>query len=336
MAGRTGRIARGEVTVAARRRGPRSAADRVAGLLKVLPWLMRNRSASIAEMSALFDIAEDDLVDDLMMAAMCGVPPYTPDMLTDVVIDEDRVYVDGSPRFAESLALTPTEAFALSVLADAATEFPGLAEDPRFLSARDKLRAILGEDLADSVDVEIERPALFNEVWDATVEGRKLRIRYWSPSTNETTERTVAPTAVFADRGHWYVVVDDDLRGAVRHLRIDRIRSLEDTGESFVPSESRVAVPTWFSDADELPVAVLRLAPSARWVAETYPCLSAVELDDGTTEVSLRYSSEHWLSRLLLRAGLGVEVVSPEAVRDLRERAARAVLDRYGASNAAT
>lgn len=322
--------------MAGRRRGPRSASDRVAGLLVVLPWLMRNKSASIAEMSALFDIAEEDLVDDLMMAAMCGVPPYTPDMLTDVVIDGDRVFVDGSPRFAESLALTPTEAFALSVLADAASEFPGLADDPAFSSARSKLRGILGEDLADSVDVDIERPALFDEVWTATVEGKKLRIRYWSPSTNETTDRTVAPTAVFADRGHWYVVVDDDLRGAVRHLRIDRIRELEMTGESFVPSESPASAPSWFSDADDLPVAVLRLAPSARWVAETYPCVSVVEIDEATTEVTLRYSSEHWLSRILLRAGLGARVVSPESALDLRTRAARAVLARYEASSAAT
>lgn len=320
----------------ARRRGPRSAADRVAGLLRVLPWLMRNKSGSIAEMSALFDISEEDLVDDLMMAAMCGVPPYTPDVLTDVVIDGDHVYVDGSPRFTESLALTPTEAFALSVLADAASEFPGLSDDPRFLSARDKLRGILGEDLADAVDVEIGKPALFNEVWDATVEGKKLRIRYWSPSTNAVTDRTVAPRVVFADRGNWYVTVDDDLRGAVRHLRIDRIRELEATGERFEPSESQVAAPSWFSDAEDLPVAVLRLAPSARWVAETYPCVSAVEHDDGTIEVSLRYNSEHWLSRLLLRAGLGVEVVSPESMRDLRARAASDVLARYGASNAAT
>jgi len=322
--------------MAGKRKGPRSAADRVAGLLVVLPWLMRNKSASISEMSDLFDIAEDDLVDDLMMAAMCGVPPYTPDMLTDVVIDGDRVFVDGAPRFTESLALTPTEAFALSVLADAASEFPGLADDPRFVSARDKLRRILGEDLGESVDVEIERPEHFEAVWDATVRGEKLRIRYWSPSTNETTDRVVAPRAVFAERGHWYVVVDDELRGAVRHLRIDRVRSVEATGETYEPSESPMAPPAWFSDADDLPVAVLRLAPSARWVAETYPCLSASELDDGTTEVSLRYSSEHWLSRLLLRAGLGVEVVSPESIRDLRTRASRTVLGRYGASNAAT
>lgn len=318
------------------RRGPRSAAQRVAGLLAVLPWLMRNKSATIAELSSLFDIDEDDLVDDLMLAAMCGVPPYTPDMLTDVVIDGDAVFVSGAPRFSESLALKATEAFALSVLADAASEFPSLAADPVFVSARAKLRKILGEDLADSVDVEIERPEFFDDVWQATVDGNKLRLTYWSPASGETTERTVSPRAVFADRGHWYVVVDDDLRGAVRHLRIDRIRSLEATGETFEPAETQVEVPDWFSDAEDLPTAVLRLSPEAHWVAESYPWLSVTEIDDSITEVTLRYSSEHWLSRLLLRAGAGVEVVSPEAVRDLRERAAASVIARYRASNAAT
>jgi predicted DNA-binding transcriptional regulator YafY len=41
-------------------------------------------------------------------------------------------------------------------------------------------------------------------------------------------------------------------------------------------------------------------------------------------------SSEHWLSRLLLRAGSDVQVVEPANYADLGQRTARSVLQRYG------
>lgn len=75
------------------RRGPRSAADRVEKLLVILPWLMKRQSASIDEMVELFGLEKDELVGDLIMASMCGVPPYTPYDLADLIIDDETVRV---------------------------------------------------------------------------------------------------------------------------------------------------------------------------------------------------------------------------------------------------
>jgi hypothetical protein len=47
------------------RRGPRSASDRIAGLIKMLPWLMQRESVAVADMARQFDMSEDDLVADI-------------------------------------------------------------------------------------------------------------------------------------------------------------------------------------------------------------------------------------------------------------------------------
>ena len=56
------------------RRGPRSAAQRVTGLLVMLPWIMQRGRVKISTMAKQFNLSEAELVDDLQMAAVCGVP----------------------------------------------------------------------------------------------------------------------------------------------------------------------------------------------------------------------------------------------------------------------
>jgi len=46
--------------------------------------------------------------------------------------------------------------------------------------------------------------------------------------------------------------------------------------------------------------------------------------------VTMAVTSEHWLGRLLLRAGTDAHVVEPAKWTDLAARTARSVLARYG------
>jgi predicted DNA-binding transcriptional regulator YafY len=45
--------------------------------------------------------------------------------------------------------------------------------------------------------------------------------------------------------------------------------------------------------------------------------------------VTMAVGSEHWLARLLLRAGDGVQVQEPVALQDLGKRTAAQMLQRY-------
>ena len=78
------------------RTGPRSAHVRLRRLLVMLPWLMERGEVPLADMAAHFALSEAEVVADLELAAMCGLPPFV-DELIDVFIDDGMV-VAGIPR----------------------------------------------------------------------------------------------------------------------------------------------------------------------------------------------------------------------------------------------
>ena len=315
------------------KRGPRSSEVRVSGLLRMLPWLMKQERVSVAKMAKQFSMSESDLIEDIEMASMCGVPPYTPFELTDIYIDEGYIFVGANKRFERSLELTSSEAFGLNLMAAAAKELPGFTRGKDLKSAVKKLRKVLGDDL---VDVDIESSTFLPVVTEAASSGQRLRITYWTPARNEESERTITVRTVFVDRGHWYIRADDDASNDSRHFRVDRIRSVTQLDEFVEVSDATAQVPAWFADESGSETITAEVAASAAWVVETYPCTVRDERPDGSYVIDIVSNSEHWLGRLLLRAGGAITVVAPSEMASIQARTANAVLARYGANSSAT
>ncbi len=308
------------------RRGPRPTGDRLRRLLVMLPWLMERGEASVAEMSDRFEVSESELVKDLELAAMCGLPPFVDEMV-DVFIDDGTVYAGIQRLFTRPLRLTAPEGFALLAAARVAMQLPGADAGGALARALAKLAAALGD---DAVVVDTPQPAATAAIADAATKCERLRIRYWSPAADRRSEREITPRRVFVDGGAWYVIADDHLSGESRTFRIDRIEALDATGVIDAPRD--VEVPTdgaWFADAD-LPTARLRVPASETWVAERYPTRSVSQTKDGW-ELVVSIASERWLEQLLLRLGAAASVVEPTEWKDLGARAARTLLARYEA-----
>ena len=315
--------------MSAPRRGPRPAEERLRRLLVMLPWLMERGEVPVAEAAARFDLTESEVVKDLELVAMCGLPPFV-DELIDVFIDEGVISV-GVPRlFTRPLRLNSVEAWELLAAGRAAMELPGAEPDGPLGRGLAKLASALGEDDTTGVRIDLDRPELTDLVADAVRAGAQMRIRYRSPARDEATERVIVPRQVFTDRGQWYVSADDDRTGEVRTFRIDRIESAEPTGELVPAADGQLPTPgSWFADGS-VPRATLRFAPSARWVIERYPVDEVSEPDvDGWVTVRLPVASEHWLRCTLVRLGAGAELLEPTQWREIGAQAAAKLLDRY-------
>ena len=289
----------------ATRRGPRPAEDRLRRLLVMLPWLMERDQVELAEAAARFDLTEAEIAKDLELVAMCGLPPFV-DELIDVFIDDGVISV-GVPRlFTRPLRLNAVEAWELLAAGRAAMELPGAEPDGPLGRGLAKLASALGEDDTSGVRIDLDRPELTDLIADAVQAGAQMRVRYRSPSRDEATERLIVPRQVFADRGQWYVSADDDRSGEVRTFRIDRIESIEPTGEAVPPGDDPLPTPgTWFADGS-VRRATIRLAPQARWVIERYPVDSVSDPEpDGWVTVQLPVASEHWLRCTMVRLGTG-------------------------------
>jgi proteasome accessory factor C len=291
----------------------------------MLPWLMERGEVPVAEMAERFGLTEEQLVKDIELVSMCGLPPYL-DELIDVWIDDGMV-ATGIPRvFTKPLRLTAPEGFALLVAARVAMQMPGADTEGALARALEKLAAALG----DVVVVEQPQPPATADITTAAADSARMRVSYWSATAAGPTEREITPRRVFLDRGRWYVIADDRRSGEERTFRIDRIESWERTG--VIDAAREVAAPDsegWFENAD-LPVARLELLPSAGWVVERYPTRS-VEQHGDRTEVELTVTDPSWLRELLLRLGPSARVLEPVAWQGLGAEAAAALLTRYEA-----
>lgn len=331
-----------------------TAEDRLRRLLVMLPWLMEEGEVPIGDVAERFDMSEADVVRDLELVAMCGLPPYADEMI-DLYIDEGMVHV-GVPRlFERSLRLTAPEAFSLLAAARAALDLPGSGSGDALRRGLDRVAGALrdvgiGADgdvdavpagVADAsgdstvgIEIDLSRPELTDAVTEAVADRAQLRIEYYSPTRDEVAARVIDPRHVFADRGNWYVVAIDAASGERRTFRIDRIESLERTGVALAPLDDGAgAVPEFFADA-EVPRVTLRLAPSATWVIDRYPH-DAVEpaeaASDGSArvDVTLPVASEWWLARLLVRLGPAAEVLGDGDDADAGRQLASDILARY-------
>ncbi len=181
--------------------------------------------------------------------------------------------------------------------------------------------------------------ACFDVVAAATLQGRKVKMRYHGRERDEITERVVSPQRLVHYRDNWLLDAYCHTRDGLRTFSIDRILEADDLAQS-----SRVisdnALDEYFASsygifagkADK--VAVLRFSTErARWVAEEewHPQQAGQRLADGRYELRIPYHDHRELVMDVLRHGAAVEVVEPPALRLAVVNALRAALRNYGA-----
>ena len=287
---------------------------------------MQRGRVRVSDVAERFAVNPDEIVRDLELAAMCGLPPYT-DELIDLFIEDGWIEV-GVPRlFTKPRRFTPEEGFALVTAGQAALALPGADRNGPLVTALAKLESVLGAH--PELAIDIEAPESLALVERARERHERLAITYYSAWRDDVTERTIDPLAVFTAQGRWYVIADDSRSRAERLFRVDRVESARATGETFEPRTVTIPDAVTVATTEDTVLATIVVPGEARWIIETYPVESAVGLSDGRLRVTLVVASPRFLERLLLRVGPQADVIAPLEWRDLASRAAARLLERY-------
>jgi proteasome accessory factor BC len=310
------------------------AGRRLQRLLAVLTWLARTGRAPVAELAERFGVSASELVSDLELAACCGLPPYTPDQLMEIMVDEKEVVANLGGELARPRRLTPTEGFALAASARAILAVPGSDPDGALARALSKLEDALGD--TGALGVELGEPPYLEAARRAALQGQQVELKYYSVSSDEESVRTVDPMDVVAVDGHWYLDGYCHRAEGMRRFRVDRISELVPTGKTVPKRIETMAGPLQptaaFVPGPESTLVRLAVDPLSGWLVESVPTISTSPLQDGWTEVVLGVSSSVWFERLLLRLGVHARVLDPPELNDAGPRAARKLLDRYRGS----
>src|SRR5262245_39100276 len=228
---------------------------------------------------------------------MIGVPPYSPGDYLDVDEDPDGgVTIRLAPYFTRPLRLTAAEGLALLAAGRALLAVPGSDPAGPLATALDKLEAALG---VSQVVVEFGTPEFLRAIQAAAEHGQRVEVDYWSGGRDELTTREIEPGPPFFAVGAWYTDAFDHLRGESRMFRVDRVRAVRATDETFTPSPAGPPGAVYHPRDDDRRVTI-DLPASASWIAESFTAESAEDLAGGGQQVVLAVSENAWLERLLL------------------------------------
>ncbi|MFC6285257.1 helix-turn-helix transcriptional regulator [Nocardioides sp. GCM10027113] len=319
------------------------AKDQVARLLRLVPYLYARGSVRLDEAATDLGTAPAQLLRDLKVLFMCGLPGGYPDDLIDVDLDalegeegDGVIRVSNADYLARPLQLTATEATALIVALRALRN--GASDTTREVVDRTlaKLEAAAqgrAEPRVDpGTDPVADEAARFLPLLErATSEGRQVEIAYYVPARDEESRRVVDPRGVVRAHGFSYLDAYCHHAEAPRLFRLDRIQeaTVLDTPVQSEPAAPRDLADGIFQRSAATTVATLRLDPEAAWVVEYYAFDDVRRRPDGTLEADLMVADPRWLQRLLLRLAPHARVVAPAEVSDLFTTEARAALRLY-------
>ena len=323
------------------------AKDQVARLLTLVPYLHSHGEVRLEEAAQALGVTPGQLLGDLKVLLMCGLPGGYPDDLIDVDLDalegpeaDGVIRVSNADYLARPLRLTPTEATAI-IVALRALRGGASAETREVVDrALAKLEAAAAEGSAARQIDPGEEPdrldlvRLEADLQDAVARQRQVRLSYYVPSRDEESERTVDPRGIVTAHGFTYLDAWCHAARAPRLFRLDRVHAAEVLEEpvSTPPEPPRDLSEGLFTDSDDVTPVTLRVEPAARWIVEYYPVEAVRTRRNGVLEVDLLVADERWLQRLLLRLAPHARVLSPAGYDEAFLGLARDTLGLYEAA----
>jgi predicted DNA-binding transcriptional regulator YafY len=310
--------------------------ERLRRLLLIVPAARKRPGITVAQLARELGLETDDLLADIDLLAMVGRPPFSPDDLIDISVDErGRVAVALDQSFSRAPQLTAFEALALAAAAqETAPADPVVMFGVEKLAARLPGRAReLYSGLARRVIAAAPPPRGTEEILATlrrAAEGRReIALEYDKQGRGDSAQRIIRPRAVLEHGGRWYVYAYDMARAADRTFRADRIRTARETGATFADMGPLDAAlferdRLFFPTGAERPV-TLRFSPAVEAWALARHFDAARRIEGGGAEATIDSAGEAYAVSLVLSFAGEAEAVAPPdlraAVRDAAERA---------------
>jgi len=306
-----------------------TALTRTARALDLVPFVIENPGISVEELAQEFKVTPTQMLADLSMIFMCGLPGYSTLELIDLSYDDGYVSIIDPQVLTQPRTLSKSELVSLMLSLESLASLRDV-NDPLYLSIKNlqqKLQSTINLPLAE-IPVVIRSEAKSSHlplIERAIKSGSALEISYISASSDKRSTRTILPESIFSENGFIYLRAWCYLTQSSRTFRLDRI---ENASVVAIGDLERVAQPG--KKVGEEFVARLHIDKAARHFYEQNASLCTLESDDDsglTVAIALRDSE--WLIRSLMGYGTHIQVLGPDELRQSLSSRAESALALY-------
>lgn len=296
-----------------------NAISRVARAMDMIPYVLENPGISIENLAAKFGVNQKQIIKDLELIFLCGLPGYTPYELIDLTFEDGLVTIIDPQLFDKPRKFTETEGVIITL---------GLGLLKKAISGSDQIQSI--DDLTNKLSAkfkvslstsigDFDKPAFYDEILRSISKKIALAIEYNSISEDLVSHRLIKPMRVSIKNGFYYLFATDLEIDADRIYRIDQIKSV---AENESKDDIQVNRDLDFADL------IFELKVRDQLITERYrDIFTEVKQFENHFLVKGRISNRQWLYRWILSHCSEIEVIEPQILKDsVKSRAQSALL----------
>ena len=298
-----------------------NAALRAIRLLDLVPYIVAHPGISITELAKEFSITRDEVLKDLNLLFLCGLPGYTPLELIDISFDEESVVIRDPQNLAAPRNLNESEALIARIALAALEESTPrtAAAYPQIVALREKIAKAFSSSIpASAITFTLDKErATLEAIEGAINQELDLEITYNNVTKDSSSRRSITPISIIAEDKRTLVSAYCHSAKALRTFNLAQISEVS-TKARIVRADLERLEDSRGSSAE-----VIIKSEDSSFLSENASSLK--ELSKSCYQIDI--FQPEWIVRSVLAGADSIELAKPHELRaEIAERANRALL----------
>ena len=298
-----------------------NAALRAIRLLDLVPYIVAHPGISITELAKEFSISRDEVLKDLNLLFLCGLPGYTPLELIDISFDEESVVIRDPQNLAAPRNLNESEALIARIALAALEESTPrtAAAYPQIIALREKIAKAFSSSIpASAITFTLDKErATLEAIEGAIKQELDLEITYNNVTKDSSSRRSITPISIIAEDKRTLVSAYCHSAKALRTFNLAQISDVS-TKERIARTDLERLEDSRGSSAE-----VIIKSEDSSFLSENASSLK--ELSNFRYQIDI--FQPEWIVRSVLAGADSLELAKPLELRaEIAERANRAFL----------
>lgn len=298
-----------------------NAALRAIRLLDLVPYIVAHPGISITELAKEFSISRDEVLKDLNLLFLCGLPGYTPLELIDILFDEESVVIRDPQNLAAPRNLNESEALIARIALAALEESTPrtAAAYPQIVALREKIAKAFSSSIpASAITFTLDKErATLEAIEGAIKQELDLEITYSNVTKDSSSRRSITPISIIAEVKRTLVSAYCHSAKALRTFNLSQISEVS-TKARIVRADLERLEDSRGSSAE-----VIIKSEDSSFLSENASSLK--ELSKSCYQIDI--FQPEWIVRSVLAGADSIELAKPLELRaEISERATRALL----------
>ena len=298
-----------------------NAALRAIRLLDLVPYIVAHPGISISELAKEFSISRDEVLKDLNLLFLCGLPGYTPLELIDISFDEENVVIRDPQNLAAPRNLNESEALiariALAALEESTPKTAAVY--PQIIALREKIAKAFSSSIpASAITFTLDRERVTLEVIERAIkQDLDLEITYYNKTKDLSSRRNITPISIIAEDKRTLVSAYCHSAKALRTFNLIQISEVSTQERKTRTDLERI------EDSRGSSAEVIIKSEDSSFLSENASSLK--ELSKSCYQIDI--FQPEWIVRSVLAGADSLELAKPLELRaEIAERANRALL----------